>query len=85
MGVFFRLSRADNFIVCGSIWTKFELLLDIMHVQDTSKFKMDRINSSREKVATSIFTLKRAANYVVPGQIWPSFELIQAHMYVIVT
>ena len=59
MGVFFKLSRADNSIVGGPIWPKFQLLLDIMHVPDTYKIKMDRINSYREKVATSIFlTLK---------------------------
>ena len=32
VGVFFRLSKADNSIVDGPIWTKVELLLDIMHV-----------------------------------------------------
>ena len=46
MGVFLRRSRADNFIVPGPIWPKFELLLDIMHDLDNLKFKMDRINSN---------------------------------------
>ena len=49
MGVFFRLSMADNSIVDGPIWPKFELFLDIMHVLDIYNFKMDRINSNREK------------------------------------
>ena len=40
--------------VCGPTWPKFKLLLDIMHVLDTYKFKMDRIKSNREKVATSV-------------------------------
>ena len=53
-GIFIR-SRADNSILCGSIWSKFELLLDIMHVLNTYKCKMDQINSDPEKVATSIF------------------------------
>ena len=47
LGVFLRRSRADNFIVPGPIWPKFKLLLDIMHVLDTYKFKMDRINSKQ--------------------------------------
>ena len=34
-GYIFRLSRADNSIVDGPIWPKFELLLYIMHVLDT--------------------------------------------------
>ena len=50
---FFRLSMADNSAVGDPIWPKFELLLDIMHVLDTYKFKMDWINSNREKLATS--------------------------------
>ena len=56
-----------------------------MHVLETYKFKMDQINSNREKVETSIFLRSRVANSVVPGQIWPNFKLIQALMYVIVT
>ena len=55
MGVFFRRSRADNSVVGGPIWLKFELVRDIMHVLVTYKFKMDLINSDLEKVATSIF------------------------------
>ena len=55
MGVFFRCSRADNSVVSGPIWPKFELVQDNMHVLVTYKFKMDRINSNREKRVTSIF------------------------------
>ena len=57
MGVFFRCSRADtcNYVVGGPIWPKFELVQDNMHVLVTYKFKMDRINSNREKGMTSIF------------------------------
>ena len=55
MGVFFRCSRADNSVVGGPIWPKFELVQDNMHVLVTYKFKMDRINSNREKRVTSIF------------------------------
>ena len=81
MGVFFRRSRADNSVVGGPIWPKFELVRGI-----TYKFKMDLINSDREKVATSIFFRRsRAANSVVSSGIWPKFELIQALMYVLVT
>ena len=52
-------SRANFSILCGTIWSKFELLLDVMHVLDTYKFKMDWINTKQEKMETSIFqTLK---------------------------
>ena len=53
MGVFFRCSRADNSVVGGPIWPKFELVQDNIHV--TYKFKMDRINSNRGKGVKSIF------------------------------
>ena len=85
MWVFFRVSRADNSIVCGPIRPKFNLLLDIMHVLDTYKFKMDWINRNQVKVATSVFLCSRAAKYVVPGQIWSNFELIKPFMYVVIT
>ena len=85
MGVFFRCSRADNSVVGGPIWQKFEHVRDIMDVLVTYKFKMDLINSDREKVAISIFRRSRAANSVVSSGIWPKFELIQAFMYVLVT
>ena len=44
---FFRFSGAANSIVSGPIWLKLKLL-DI--ILDSYKFKMDRINSNREKV-----------------------------------
>ena len=55
MGVFFRCSRADNSVVGGPIWPKFELVPDNMHVLVTYKSKMNWINSNREKGVTSIF------------------------------
>ena len=55
MGVIFRSSGAVNSVVGGPIWPKFKLVRDIMDVLVTYKFKMDLINSNREKVATSIF------------------------------
>ena len=42
-------------IVGGPIWPKFKLVQDNMHVLVTYKFKMDQINSNREKGVTSIF------------------------------
>ena len=39
-GYFFRRSRADNSVVGGPIWPKFELVRDIMHVLVTYKLKM---------------------------------------------
>ena len=47
--------KADNSVVGGPSWPKFELVRDIMHVLITYKSKMDLINSDREKVATLIF------------------------------
>ena len=73
MGVSLRRSRADNSILSGPMWTKFELLLDIMQVPNTYKFKMDQMNSNLDKVATLL------------GRIWPNFKLSQALMYVIIT
>ena len=61
--LFHRRSRADNFVVCGTIWPTF--ILDIMHVLVNYKAKMDQINSNREKMETSIFIPTRAANSVV--------------------
>ena len=55
MGIFFRRSKTPNSVVGSSIWPKFELIQDIMHVLITCKFEKDRINSNGEKVVTSIF------------------------------
>ena len=88
MGVFFRRSRADNSVVGGPIWPKFELVRDIMYVLVAYKFKMDLINSDRateKKWRHRCFRRSRAANSVVSSGIWPKFELIQALMYVLVT
>ena len=83
MGVFLRLSRADNSIVGGPIWPKFELLLDIMQVLDAYKFKwIGKI--ATEKTGKHRFFPSKAADFVAPGQIWPNFELIQVLMCVIV-
>ena len=48
IGVFLRCSRAANSIVCGPIWSKFELIHNIIHVLVTSKFEKDRININRD-------------------------------------
>ena len=71
-------------VVCGPIWSKFENLVDVMHVLNTFKFKIDQINSNREKVATS-FLDALGQRIVVRGWIWPNFKLIQALMYIIIT
>ena len=55
IGVFLRRSRAANSVVGGPIWSKFELIHNIMHVLVTSKFEKDRININRDYVMTSIF------------------------------
>ena len=57
-----------------------------MHVLDTYNFKIDRINSNREKVAKSIFLdALGQLNFVVRVQILPNFELVQAFMHVLIT
>ena len=86
MGVFLDILESANYsILCGTIWSKFELLLNIMHFFDTYTFKMDWINTKREKWKHQFFRRLRAASSVVSGQIWPNFKLIQALMYVIIT
>ena len=62
IGDIFNRSRADNSILCGPIWFKLELLLDIMHVLNTYIFKTNRINSNWDIVATSTLRSSRAAN-----------------------
>ena len=61
IGVWFRCSMAVNSVVCGPIWPKFEHILDIMHVLVTYKAKMDRANSNRDKVDTSIFKMHKGS------------------------
>ena len=48
MGVFFRISRADNSVVGGPIGPKFELVRDIMHVLITCKFKRNWIIAAQK-------------------------------------
>ena len=76
---------ADNSVVGGPIWPKFELVRDIMHVLVTYNLKTHLINRNREKVATSIFRRSRAANSIVNGGIWPKLELIQAFIHILIT
>ena len=45
---FFRRSRAANSVVSGSIWPKFELVRDFMHVLVTCKYKKDRIKKKQQ-------------------------------------
>ena len=84
MGVFLRLSISDNSLVGGPVWLKFELLLDSMHVLYTYKFKIDQINSDREKWQHRFLDAQGQLT-VVRDRIWPNFKLIQAHVYVIIT
>ena len=51
--------------VSGPMWSKFEIPQDIMDVLDTCKFKNGQMNSSREKMETSIFRCSRAAHSTV--------------------
>ena len=77
MGVFLDIQvQITPYLICGTIWSKFELLLDIMHVLDTYIFKMDWINTNREKWKHQLFRRLGAANSVVRGRIWPNFKLM---------
>ena len=79
MGGIFRHSSANYSILCGTFWSKFELLLDIMHVLDTYKFIINWINTKREKLETSIFRRLRVANLwsvVGSGRISNSSKLL---------
>ena len=49
------LSVVGSSRISGPLWSKFELIQDIMHVLITCKLEKDRINSKGEKVVTSIF------------------------------
>ena len=57
----FSHSSTNYFILCGTIWSKFELLLDIMHVLDSYKFKIDWPITKRKKMETSIFKALRGS------------------------
>ena len=64
-----------------SIWLKFKLIQNIMHVIMTCKFKKHPINSNQEKDVTSIFLdAQLAANSILSRKIWPKYELIQAEL-----
>ena len=76
IGIFLRRSRAANSLVGGPIWSKFELIHNIMHVLVTSKFEKDRININRDYVMIRFFRRSRAANSVVSGVICPKFKLV---------
>ena len=77
MAVFFRCSRADNSLVGGPIWPKFELVQNNIHVLVTYKFKFGSDQQqSRKRGDIDFFKCSRAANSVISPQIWPNFELI---------
>ena len=54
---FFRRSRADNSIVNGVIWQKFELIQAFMHVLITCKNEEEQIKNEGPHLATSYITL----------------------------
>ena len=53
----FRSSRADNSVVSGGIWPKFELIQAFMHVLVTCKNKEDIIKTEVDRVATTFLPL----------------------------
>ena len=54
---FFRRSRADNSVVIGVIWQKFELIQAFMHVIITCKHEEGPIKNEGARVATSYIQL----------------------------
>ena len=72
----FRHSSANYSILCGTIWSKFELLIDIMHVIDTYKFKMDWINTKREKNGSINFSDAKGQLLCGP---WSDLAEFQTH------
>ena len=61
-----------------SIWLKFKLIQNIMHVIITCKLKRHPINRNQEKDVTSIFLdAQLAANSIFSRKFWPKLELIQ--------
>ena len=48
MGVFLDIKGQRLLYLCGPILSKFELILDIIHVLNTYKFKMDWINTKQD-------------------------------------
>ena len=56
-GIFFRPSRAANFIVHGQISPKLELIQALMYIIVTCKYGMNAIKNVRENVMTPFFPL----------------------------
>ena len=90
----FRRSRADNPIVNGGIWQKFELIQAFMHVLITCRNEEDSIKKEGARMTTTYLRLyvygdfsrrSKAANSAVRCRIWPKFELCQDFMVVLVT
>ena len=81
MGVFLdsQWQTTPNYVIRSG--RNLNSFLDIMHVLNMYKFKMDQINSNQEKVATLIFRCSGAAISVARGRLWSNFKLIQALMY----
>ena len=50
----FQTDKADNSTVSGGIWSKFELIRDVMDVLVTSKNKEDQIKIEGARVATTL-------------------------------
>ena len=52
--IFYKHSRADNSAVRGRIWSKFELIRDVIDVLVTSKNKEDPNKIEGARVATTL-------------------------------
>ena len=79
---------ADNSTVRGRIWSKFELIRDVINVLVTFKNKEDPFKNEGARVATTLnidFSQSRADNSAVKGRIWLKFELIRDIIAILVT
>ena len=86
LATFFKNSRAGNSAVRSLIWSKFELIRDIVVILATCKNEEDPQRCySGHSTKYGFFKHSRAYNSAVRGRIWSKFELIRDVMDVLVT
>ena len=73
---FFRLSRAANSAVGGSIKAKFELVRALIHVIIACKYKKELMKNSRENVETPFFHHNPICYH---GNQWLDLAIFQTH------
>ena len=83
---------ADNSVVSGGIWQKFELIQAFKHLLDeilwlsSLSARMKKIQSKMKLLESmGIFQTLKGSNSAVRDWIWPNFKLILDFMVVLVT